>query len=1085
MAGILGSGKTNAATAPRYTQMQLNSAVYGIAIPIIYGTTRGGWNLGDYVNFKQHQQASAGGKGGSNGGGGKGSGTTSLTYSASVLGFLAEGPIAGVASSWISQSQSAGTPGFTIFDGALAQSPWTYLEDNFPSHALSYSGFAYAAAQDYDLGSSANLPNVNWEVQGFFNTSTPSTYGGGGCVEGGDADPSLVIPDLLTNVQYGLGFPANRVGQVASRDESHSVPGSGPFTVTVTSAASYLFNINIARDSDGQLFTCVTGSPQSGLQYAYNATTGVYTFHSAAAGEAVHIRYASLNALVDYQAAAMACGLWISPAYTDQSQASSILDDIATATFAEVVWTSGVLTLVPRHSAEVSGNGFTYTPPSEPIFSLGPDDLMENNSPIGTVNSSSTGDPVIVSRSRTSDQVNDVKIECFDRANQYAPTVVEAQDHGLIDAYGRRPGASKSLHMFCDVNGGNTSAHLQLQDQYIRNNYSFQLDERYILLDPMDVVELTDPAYPGLTDIPVRILEIQENDDGTLSFSAEEYPGTIGVVPEFTLDAASGTIQDFNVDPGDAATPAIFDVPVQLAQKIGLESWLATHSATGNPNWGGCEIWLSSDDTTFTFAGQILGASRMGTLTASFASGSDPDTTHTLAVDLTESLGELVAGTTADADKGDTICFVDGEYVSYSAATLTSTFHYSMASYLRRGQCGSQISSHSSGSLFVRLDDNVFKLPYNATDVGRTIHVKLLSFNIYSAGLQSLSDVSSFAHTIGGPPTIYAPTSLTVIPTLKGNQLVWVNAPNVGIAAIEIWRSASSSFGGASKLADAGGYDTSFLDQNATSSATQYWYWIRCRDIAGKEGGFDPSSGGAGATGTTLQVQTADVADSAITTAKIAPGAVTDLAFAAGLAAVWIVSSLPGSAPDGQLAVLTTDGKLYRFVSGAWTRAVDGGDIIFDSIIAGTLSVGAVNAGAIVANDILVTGHLVANSVTAPSYATAGSQGINNSAYAFLAGINYTTDGGDVEVNINDYCEHSGGHSPTFNYQIYVDGSPYGSQFLSGGSPTSFYTPINDLTLVTGLSAANHDFDVYASVFGGDPSAISHKATIRITELKR
>ena len=947
--GSLFAAKTNSVAAPRYTGMQLQSSVYGLAVPIIYGTTRTGWNLGDYVDFKSHQTASSGGKGGVIGGGG-GKGTSpSYTYTASLLGFICEGPITGINSSWSSQTQQAGTPGFSIFDGTLGQGPWTYLSDNYPSHAIGYSGLCYAAAQDYALGSSAALPNWNWEVQGFFQGTAPGTYGGNGCTTGGDADVSLVIPDLLTNAQYGLGFPANRIGQVASENESHTIPASGPFTVTVSLASTYLYNLNVARDSDGELFTCVSGSPGA-LQYAYNSATGVYTFAAANAGTAIHIRYTGLLALHDYQAASMALGLWISTAYTDQTQASSLLDDLATATFAEFVWSSGILTMVPRVSTSVSGNGFTYNPPPDPLFSLGPDDLMANSAPIGTSNATSNDDPVICTRTRMSDQLNDIKIECLDRANQYAPTVVEQIDQALIDKFGRRAGSTQSFHFFADVTAATTSAHLQLQDQYIRNNYSFQLDERFILLDPMDVVELTDPAYSGLTNVPVRILEIQENDDSSLSFSAEEYPGTIGIIPEFTLDGAGGLIQNYNVDPGNTSTPAIFDVPVQLAQKIGLETWLAAHSATGNPNWGGCEVWIATQSTgPYTFVGELLGPSRMGVLTANFPSGSDPDTTHTLAVDLTESQGELSPGTTADADDGTTICFVDGEYVSFSAATLTSAFNYSMGTYLRRGQWGSQIGLHSTGSLFVRLDDRIFRLPYNATDVGRTIYIKLPSFNIYNAPAQDISSVSYYAHTIGGPPTIYAPTSLTVIPTIKGNQLTWVNAPDVGIAAIEIWRSATSSFGAASHIGDAGGYDTAYLDQNGTSSGIQYWYWIRPRDIAGNEGQYDPSTGGAGATGTTLQVQTADIANGAITAALIAAGAITAAAFAAGITPVQIVSSLPPTANEGDVAVLTTDGQLYRYHSGAWTLAVPTvnltGTITNAQIAAGAINLASVAAG--------------------------------------------------------------------------------------------------------------------------------------------
>ena len=57
--------------------------------------------------------------------------------------------------------------------------------------------------------------------------------------------------------------------------------------------------------------------------------------------------------------------------------------------------------------------------------------------------------------------------------------------------------------------------------------------------------------------------------------------------------------------------------------------------------------------------------------------------------------------------------------------------------------------------------------------------------------------------------------------------------------------------------------------------------------------------------------------------------------------------------------------------------------------------------------------------------------------------------------------------------------------FLAGGNPTSFYQPVAFDYLVTSLAAGAHTFDLYASVFGGDPGCLSLAATIVATELKR
>lgn len=83
-----------------------------------------------------------------------------------------------------------------------------------------------------------------------------------------------------------------------------------------------------------------------------------------------------------------------------------------------------------------------------------------------------------------------------------------------------------------------------------------------------------------------------------------------------------------------------------------------------------------------------------------------------------------------------------------------------------------------------------------------------------------------------------------------------------------------------------------------------------------------------------LIVEAGNLATGAVTASKLAAGAVGFTAFAAGLEPVGVVGALPN--PVGytgpRAIVLTTDGKLYRLVAGAWTAAVPAADI------AGTLA---------------------------------------------------------------------------------------------------------------------------------------------------
>ena len=196
--------------------------------------------------------------------------------------------------------------------------------------------------------------------------------------------------------------------------------------------------------------------------------------------------------------------------------------------------------------------------------------------------------------------------------------------------------------------------------------------------------------------------------------------------------------------------------PVQLGNVLGMETLLATN---GGLNWGGCDIWVSSDDVTFKYAGTLQGGTAMGITTAALAAGSDPDTVHTLAVDLTPSRGVLLPGTAADADQGNTLCLVGGELVAYQQATLTAQYRYDLgvhgasAGYLRRGFYATAIVSHASGAAFVRLrEGSYFTIGYGAGQIGQTIHVKLLSFNKWGGGRQRLDQVTSYPHVLAAPP---------------------------------------------------------------------------------------------------------------------------------------------------------------------------------------------------------------------------------------------------------------------------------------------------------------------------------------------
>jgi len=191
----------------------------------------------------------------------------------------------------------------------------------------------------------------------------------------------------------------------------------------------------------------------------------------------------------------------------------------------------------------------------------------------------------------------------------------------------------------------------------------------------------------------------------------------------------------------------------QLEQASSPSSYIPTTAASvtvASPNWGGCSVWVSPDNATYAQAGKMYGPSRMGVLTALLSSSADPDTTHTLSVDVAKSTGILNGGTASDADNFRTLCYVDGELISFQTASLTSAFHYNLATRLRRGVFGSPVNTHAAGAAFLRLDDGVFVWEADPTLVGTTIYFKFTSFNKFGLMEQSLASATAYSFAFNG-----------------------------------------------------------------------------------------------------------------------------------------------------------------------------------------------------------------------------------------------------------------------------------------------------------------------------------------------
>ena len=191
-------------------------------------------------------------------------------------------------------------------------------------------------------------------------------------------------------------------------------------------------------------------------------------------------------------------------------------------TASAVLWSGNVLKIIPYGDKALSANGAAWNPNLTWQYSLGDSDFLRwQESGAG---SAADTDPVLLTRGDPAQATNWLSLEYMDSTNSFNPQIVASFDQGLIDQYGLRSEPPIQAHEYTNATSAAAAAQLLLQRKaYVRNTYKFKLGWRYALLEPMDIVQLTD-ATLGLTNKAVRITAIEEDDNGELTLTAEEIP---------------------------------------------------------------------------------------------------------------------------------------------------------------------------------------------------------------------------------------------------------------------------------------------------------------------------------------------------------------------------------------------------------------------------------------------------------------------------------------------------------------------------------------------------------------------------------
>jgi len=729
---------------PDYTGLQLQTSVSALPIPIVWGKTKAAANVVWYANFQTH----------GDGGGGKGglfASPTGYSYTADLVMALSEGPISGVGRIWRDQSTyTLADLGLSFFNGATPQTTWGYLAAKHPVQALPYQGTAYVCGASYALGSNASIGNHNFEIVGLL---------AGTGINGVDADPAQTISDFLTNPQYGAGFDP------ASIDAATLFGASGDSSLqTYCRALGIAFSPALTDQEQAssvlarwlQLVNCAA---------VWSGGTLKFIPYGDAAIPATDQASTSVPTIV--------------PTPTSAGSGTTPPPSIAVCASGEFVVDGGViypftgaaLTYIGA-TAPTSAGTYGISPPGTYLFaaadegqaieiaytyttgySFAPDlTPVYNLTDLDFVDEKSNKDPVQVSRLDPFALPTIQRLECLSRDNEYATIPVEARDQSQIELYGARVGTTIQAHEICDeINVAPVVAQTILQRQlYVRAHFTFKLSWEYCLLDPMDVVTISD-ANLGLSAYPVRITAIEEDDKGLLAVTAEELTAGVSTAALYPNASTTSSTPNRGVAAAAVNPPLIWEPPPALTGGA-TQIWVgASGGANGvaDPNWGGAYVWVSVDDVSYSQIATITQPLRQGVLIASLPAANGWDATDSLAVSLVESGGTLTGASVASAQQGATRSLVDSEILAYESATLAGANAYALTG-LQRGLYGGAGAGHVAGAPFARLDGAIVVYDLQASYVGCALYFKFQSFNVFGAGLQDLATCVAYPYTPKG-----------------------------------------------------------------------------------------------------------------------------------------------------------------------------------------------------------------------------------------------------------------------------------------------------------------------------------------------
>lgn len=475
-----------------------------------------------------------------------------------------------------------------------------------------------------------------------------------------------------------------------------------------------------------------------------------------------------IEGIENFRAYCKAADILIStPPAQKSAKAQQIINDIAEITNSLVFWSTDRLKIVPLADKPIG----TWTPANQIQYDLTADDFIAGTD----------GQLILYKRKDTSEAYNEATVEFINRANSYEKETVSFEVVADVQRNGLKPASKKTAHyLYTKARAQYYAEQLAMKRLYAKTQYTFRLDWAFCTLEVGDLVTLTDEACQLNRQIVV-ITAVNEAADGQLEFTAEGKPAGTYAPARYDVHENERPFIDYN-----QAAPSVNDVAIfqTVGDVGGNQVFIGVNAPAG---WGGCSVWLSDNGENYSRIGSITQQARMGRTRLAFNETAN-------ACEVTLNQGMLKGGTHIDAERANTLCWVSGEALSYEGANMAPNNQFSLTG-LVRGQYGTNAISHNAGERFIRVDEALFRYPYRKEDIGKTIHLKFTSMNLFGSNEQELDEVQAYQYTLT-PYFIPEVTDLTlytkyyeITNRVKSFDVVAeFNVPHINsLDTVEIW----------------------------------------------------------------------------------------------------------------------------------------------------------------------------------------------------------------------------------------------------------------------------------------------------------